>query len=176
MARSLSTNALAAALLGALALAGCGQSQDETALTPPAATQPAPTPALSPTPAPPEPTPASAATVSVTGLELGNAVGIDMRVAAPMTTFGRSDKIIAAVSMRASDATVPVAGALTARWTFEDGQLVNLETREYGFTGTGVTNFEITKPDAWPVGGYAVEISMDGEVVERSEFEVLESS
>jgi hypothetical protein len=40
------------------------------------------------------------------------------------------------------------------------------------FTGNGVTDFQISKPDGWPTGKYKVEVSLDGAAVQSREFEV----
>ena len=81
--------ALAAALLATLALAGC--KKDEPAPPPPVAT-PAPAPAPAPPQAP------AAPVVSVTSVDLGNAIGADNRVTTPATTFAPNDTIAADVS------------------------------------------------------------------------------
>ena len=166
MTRKTLNIAIAAALLGSLALVGCKKQQDEAAVTPPpASTEPTPTPA-------PVETPAPAATVSVTSVDLGNAVGADMKVAAPATTFAPKDTIHASVATSSSDPAAPATGKLAAKWTFQDGQVVNEESKDFNFTGPGVTNFEISKPDGFPVGKYKVEISLDGNVVQSKDFEV----
>ena len=76
-----------AVLLGSVALVGCKKKEEPA--PPPVASEPAPMAQ------PPAPMPATA---SVTGVDLGNAVGADMRVTAPMTTFGPKDTIHAAVA------------------------------------------------------------------------------
>ena len=84
MNRNRLAHALLVALLGAVALAGC-KKDEPAAVTPPPATDPAPLPPVA--------APAPAATARVTGFELGNAVGPDMRVATPMSTFAAGDTI-----------------------------------------------------------------------------------
>jgi hypothetical protein len=113
-----------------------------------------------------------AATVSVAGVEIGNAVGADLRVAAPMTGFGKGDTIIAAVATSTSDPIASVPGTLGAKWTFQDGQVVNEESQQLNFTGSGITNFKISKPDGWPAGKYTLTITLDGAPVQTREFEV----
>ena len=151
-----------AVLLGSVALVGCKKKEEPA--PPPVASEPAPT---METPAP------VAATASVTGVDLGNAVGADMRVTAPMTTFGPKDTIHAAVTTATSDPTAAVPGKLGAKWSHVDSnQTVNEETKDVTFTGDGVTDFQISKPSGWPTGKYKVEISLDGNVVQTREFEV----
>ena len=155
--------ALLAAMIGSAALVGC-KKKEEPAPLPPVATEPAPT---APAPAP------MAATASVTAVDLGNAVGADMRVTAPMSSFAPKDTIYAAVSTASSDPAASVPGKLGAKWTHVDSsQTVHEETRDINFTGSGVTDFQISKPDGWPTGKYKVEVSLDGSVVQTREFEV----
>jgi len=155
--------ALLAAMIGSAALVGC-KKKEEPAPLPPVATEPAPT---APAPAP------MPATASVTAVDLGNAVGADMRVTAPMSSFSPKDTIYAAVSTASSDPAASVPGKLGAKWTHVDSsQTVHEESRDINFTGSGVTDFQISKPDGWPTGKYKVEVSLDGTVVQTREFDV----
>ena len=152
-----------AAMIGSAALVGC-KKKEEPAPLPPVATEPAPT---TPAPAP------MPATASVSAVDLGNAVGADMRVTAPMSSFAPKDTIYAAVSTASSDPAASVPGKLGAKWTHVDSsQTVHEETRDINFTGSGVTDFQISKPDGWPTGKYKVEVSLDGTVVQTREFDV----
>ncbi|MBN8262145.1 MAG: hypothetical protein J0L59_07460 [Xanthomonadales bacterium] len=156
--------AMLAVLIGSAAMVGC-KKKEEPAPMPPVASEPAAT-----TPAP---MPAAAATASVTGVDLGNAVGADMRVAAPMGTFAPKDTIYAAVMTATSDPAASVAGKLGAKWTHLDSnQTVHEDSKDLTFAGDGVTDFQISKPDGWPTGKYKVEIMLDGNVVQTREFEV----
>ncbi len=156
--------AMLAVLIGTTAMVGC-KKKEEPAPMPPAASEPATT-----TPAP---MPATTATASVTGVDLGNTVGADMRVAAPMGTFSPKDTIHASVLTATSDPAASVAGKLGAKWTHVDSnQTVHEESKDLTFAGDGVTDFQISKPDGWPTGKYKVEIMLDGNVVQTREFEV----
>ena len=112
--------------------------------------------------------------LTAAGQALGNAVGADMRVTAPMSSFSPKDATIyAAVSTGTSDTAASVAGKLGAKWTHVDSsQVVHEETKDITFAGDNVTDFQISKPDGWPTGKYKVEISLDGAVVQTREFEV----
>ena len=151
------------ALLAVAVMAGC-KKKDDTSPVPTASTPP---PVVTPAPAP-----APARTVTVTSVDLGSAVGPDFKVTTPTTVFKSTDTIYASVSTMASDATMPISGRLTAKWTFGDGQAVNEETREFNFMGPGTTEFHISKPDGWPVGKYRVEVSLDGKLAATKDFEV----
>ena len=156
--------AVLAAMLGSAALAGCKKKEEPAALPPAAETTPAPAPAPAPV----------AATAQVTSVDLGNAVGGDQRVTAPMSSFSPKDATIyAAVSTGTSDPAASVAGKLGAKWTHVDSsQVVHEESKDITFAGDDVTDFQINKPDGWPTGKYKVEISLDGNVVQTREFEV----
>lgn len=153
-------------LVAAVALAACGR-KDETATS----STPAPTttPAPATTPPAPVPVPAPAPVgVSVTSLDLGNAVGADLRVTTPSMAFKPADTIYAAVQT----AGAPANTTLSARWTFQDGQIVSEETKTIASDGSDTTTFSIAKPDGWPVGKYKVEISANGRPAASREFTV----
>ncbi len=151
--------AIAAALFATLALAGC-KKKDETAMTPPPASEPA-----TPAPMPSEPAPMpTATTMTVSSVDLGSAIGADNHVASPMTSFAKTDAIHASV------ATDGPGGNLTARWTMGD-KVVNSQDKVVP-AGPQVTEFSISKPDGWPLGHYKLEVMMDGNAVQTREFDV----
>ena len=80
--------------------------------------------------------------------------------------------IFAAVATSTSDPMATVASKLGAKWSYQDGQTVNEETVDANLTGTGVTNFKISKPDGLPKGKYKLEVMLNGAVVQSREFEV----
>ncbi|HVF35651.1 MAG TPA: hypothetical protein VND91_10055 [Candidatus Saccharimonadia bacterium] len=144
-----------------LVLSACKRDEPVTQ-TPPVRT-PAPAPAPTPLPAP-APVPA----VTIANIELGNAVGADNRVMTPAMAFAPADTIYAAVS---TNGAAP-SSTITARWTFQDGQVVNESSQTIAPTGPAVTTFNIAKPDGWPAGRYKVEILIDGKSVGQREFDV----
>ena len=150
-----SHSALLLAAVG-LALAGC-KGKEEPPPPPPITEAPAPTPA------PP------VAQVSVVGVTLGRAVGDDKKVTLAGDTFGPSDTIYASVDTQGAAPTA----ALSARWTFQDGQTVHEETQSIAPTGPATTEFHISKPDGWPKGSYTLEILLDGVSARRANFKVV---
>lgn len=159
MTRKTLNIAIAAALFGSLALVGCKKQQDETAAAPPPA-------ADEPATAPMEPAPMPAAATTVQSVDLGSAIGADNRIDSPTATFAPTDTIHASVT---TDGGAP--GKLGAKWTFEDGQVVNTEEQDVT-AGPQVTEFHISKPDGFPAGKYKLEVSLDGQVVQTRDFEV----
>ncbi len=158
MKRTFLGTAITAALVAGIALAGCKKhdTTDTAATTPPPAAEPAPMPAATPPPA---------ASVTVTTVDLGNAVGADNRVTTPATAFATKDTIHASVATDGS------GGDLTARWTFQDGQVVDSQDKTVP-AGPQVTDFSISKPDGWPAGHYKLEVMNNGMVVQTREFDI----
>jgi hypothetical protein len=125
-----------------------------------------PTPTMPPVAAPaPSDEPAE---FRVEDVELGREIGDDERISAPATSFAPSDTIYAAVETEGAAPAV----VLTARWTYEDGQVVSESTETIAPNGPAVTEFHIAKPDGWPAGKYKVEIIADGRQAAEREFEV----
>ena len=110
----------------------------------------------------------AAAALRVTDVNLGRRIGADNRITDDTDDFTARDTIYASVETRgtASGATI------TARWTFEDGQVVDETSKTISPSGTAVTEFHVMKPGGWPVGKYRVAILVNGTQVEDEEFEV----
>ena len=106
----------------------------------------------------------------ITDVELGRSVGTDNRITDDRDTddFAPMDTIYVAVETEGAVAGSP----LTARWTFQDGQVVDESSQTISPTGPAVTQFHISKPDGFPVGNYSVEILLNGRSVEKKDFEV----
>jgi len=120
--------------------------------------------------APAPPAAPQAVAFSVTRVDVGNAIGADKKVTAPRVSFKPTDTIYASISSEGAAANV----ALSARWTFEDGQLVNEATQTIAPTGPAVTEFHIAKPDGWPKGKYKLEVSANGKPAGAAQFTVTD--
>lgn len=103
----------------------------------------------------------------VAGVDVGRSIGPDRRITDTTDDFRPGDTIY--VSVRTEGG--PGGGTLSARWTFEDGQVVE-EGSQSVSSGASVTEFHISQPAGLPVGSYSVEISLDGRTVETEDFEV----
>jgi hypothetical protein len=106
--------------------------------------------------------------VEVTGVTLGRAVGADNRVTDEASTFRPGETIYVSVSTEG----VSPSSTLAARWTYQDGQVVDEGSRSIAPNGPEVTEFHVSKPDGWPTGNYEVVISLDGREVDRKSFSV----
>lgn len=136
-------------LAGLLVVAGCGNRDTETGTID-------------------EPAPGTTAGVEVTEVALGRAIGPDKAVSERTTTFGPTDTIYASVRTEGTASS----STISARWTFEDGQVVDESSQTVAPAGAEVTEFHISNPAGWPTGGYEVSISLDGEMVETESFTV----
>jgi hypothetical protein len=158
------SQALLVAVIGSVAIVGCKKKEEAAPAPAPTMVEPAPAPA-----------PAPAATASVASVDLGNAVGPDMKLTAMSATFKPKDTITVSIGTTTSDPAATVAGKIGAKWTYLNGtevMVVSEESKDLNLTGNGSTNFQIAKPDGFPVGKYKLEVSLNGAVVQSKDFEV----
>src|SRR5690606_33478822 len=101
---------------------------------------------------------------------LGTQAGDGDRVSDPKTAFSPGDRTI--IASVVTEAPAANSGELRARWTFQDGQLIEETSERFNLDGPGVTNFHITNEQDWPAGNYRLEVSLDGDVVQTREFTV----
>jgi hypothetical protein len=150
--RRLCTLAVVIGLSPALAACGRGADVNDETVVPPAG----------------EATASQA--VRITDVGLGRSIDTQGRIAAGADTdnFARTDTIYVSVNTDGSAA----GSRLTARWTFEDGQVVDESSQTISATGPAITEFHISNPGGFPAGRYAVEIQLDGRTVEREEFTI----
>jgi len=152
-------NWMVAALVSGLLLAANACKKTEAPPPQPTVPPTAPQAAVAPTvPAP----------FKVVSVDLGKQLGPARKVAEPVTAFTPTDTIYASVASEGAAARVE----LTARWTYQDGQLVDESTQTIAPTGPAVTEFHIAKPSGWPTGKYTLTISVDGVVAATREFTV----
>jgi hypothetical protein len=110
--------------------------------------------------------PAAATTPTMTAeptatIDVGKHVGADKRVSEATSTFASRDTMFVSVVTE----NAPAGSMLTAKWTFEDGQVVDSLTQAVAAPATGnqaVTEFHVTKPSGWPAGRYTVQVWLDG--------------
>lgn len=114
---------------------------------------------------------APGASLQVSHIELGRSVDADKRVTDATKEFTPKETVYASVVTNgaASDAEVK------ARWTYQDGQVVEETTQHISPTGPAATEFHVSKPDGWPAGKYKVEIYVNQQLAGAEEFEVKSS-
>jgi hypothetical protein len=111
-------------------------------------------------------TPATS-TVAVADIDVGKAVA-NARVTDKTDKFKPADTVYTAVHTTGSAS----ATTLMARWTFEDGQVVQESTQSIAPNGDAYTEFHISKPGGLPKGKYKVEVFLDGKSTGTKDFEV----
>jgi hypothetical protein len=117
--------------------------------------------------------PALQAGVKVTDIAVGRSLAADKTIAEKTETFRPADTFYVSVK---TDGSGPSA-TLTARWTYEDGQVVDESRQNIAPTGSAaVTEFHLSKPDGWPAGGYKVEVLLDGTSAGTRDFMVTQAS
>ena len=106
--------------------------------------------------------------VRVTDVTLGRAIGGDKAITDKANTFAPNDTIYASVATSGSSSSA----TLRAKWTFEDGQVVDESTRAIAASGNERTEFHISKPDGWPAGKYKVQVFVNDQAAESKDFEI----
>jgi uncharacterized protein YfaS (alpha-2-macroglobulin family) len=103
----------------------------------------------------------------VSTVVLGSSIDAHKRIGDAQSAFAPTDTIYASIDTEGWGEAVD----LTARWTYEDGQLVN-ESSQTADPGPGTVEFHISKPSGWPTGSYQLEILADGSSISTHRFEV----
>jgi hypothetical protein len=137
--------------LALLAIGACGKKSDQTA-----------TQSSGGTIAP------ASTTVQVADVTVGRGVAGDKRVANQTDTFAARDTIYASVH---TTGAAPNTN-LTARWTFQDGQVVDERTETISPSGDAYTEFHISKPSGWPAGRYTLHVLVNGQESQTKDFTV----
>ncbi len=128
-----------------LALAGCNRQSSDTTQAP------------------------EAVPVKVTDVTLGRSLTPEKTIGDKTDSFSPSDTIYVTVKTVGSASSAE----LQARWSFEDGQIIDDSRQTVTPTTNGVmSEFHVSKPDGWPAGKYKVEILVGGKLAESREFKV----
>ena len=107
--------------------------------------------------------------VRVTDIDVGRGLTADKAIAEKTDSFRPADTFYVSIK---TDGSGPSA-TLTARWTYEDGQVVDESTQNIAPAGSATaTEFHVSKPDAWPAGGYRVEVLLNGTSAGTRDFKV----
>ena len=111
---------------------------------------------------------ANTAAFRVSDVEIGKSIDADKKIKDKTSEFGVRDTIFASVKTEGTSS----GAKLVARWTYQDGQVVEETTETLTTTGDMITNFRVTKPTAWPKGPYKLTILLNGAAVETEDFEI----
>jgi hypothetical protein len=106
--------------------------------------------------------------IRVSQIDMGRSLNADKTINDNTDSFKPNDAIYASIATEGSAATA----TLKARWTYQDGQVVNESTQTIAPTGNARTEFHISKPDGWPTGKYKLEAFLNGSSSATKDFEV----
>jgi hypothetical protein len=111
---------------------------------------------------------ADAPVIEVVEVDLGKGVQSDKTIRDETDDFRQRDTVFASVRTRGSADNATI----TARWTFQDGQVVDERTETISPTGETNTEFHISQANGLPRGKYTLAILLNGTEAQRKEFEV----
>ena len=106
--------------------------------------------------------------VHVSKIDIGRSLTADKTINDNTDSFKPNDTIYASIVTEGTAATA----TLKARWTYQEGQVVNESTQTIAPTGNARTEFHISKPDGWPTGKYKLEVFLNGSSAATKDFEV----
>jgi hypothetical protein len=106
--------------------------------------------------------------VRVSQIDMGRSLNADKTINDTSDSFKPNDTIYASIRTAGTAATA----TLKARWTYQDGQVVNESTQTIAPTGDARTEFHISKPDGWPTGKYKLEVFLNGSSTATRDFAV----
>lgn len=110
----------------------------------------------------------TAQSLTVTDVNLGSSINSDRSVSASTSDFAPTDTIYASVETEGTGS----GATLTARWLYEDGQVVDESSQTISPSGAATTEFHISMPNGFPAGEYTLEILLNNERVETESFEI----
>jgi hypothetical protein len=106
-------------------------------------------------------------TIAVADVALGRHVDAGKRVSDATSEFAPKDTVFASVHTT-GDRTMKI----TARWTYQDGQVVDETSETISPRGDAYTEFHIVKPSGWPAGKYTLHVLLDGAAAQTKDFTV----
>src|SRR4030095_5097956 len=106
--------------------------------------------------------------VRVSHIDMGRSLNADKTISNNSNSFKANDTIYASIATVGTAATA----TLKARWTYQDGQVVNESTQTIAPTGRARTEFHMAKPDGWQTGKYKLEVFLNGSSAATKDLEV----
>ena len=102
----------------------------------------------------------------VATIQLGRSLNADNSVGISTTSFKPQDTIYVALLTEGAG-----RGTVAVRWLYA-GQVIGQGSRAVAYKGNGVTEFHLQNARGFPAGEYAVEVSVDGQVVGVRNFRI----
>jgi hypothetical protein len=108
-------------------------------------------------------------TLRVESIQLGRSLNADSTVAVHTTTFKPNDTVyLSALTSGVGKGTIGV------RWTYE-GRVLGEPTKQVSSRDSGNVEFHLENAVGFPPGEYTVEVSFNGQPVEKRTFRVEKS-
>jgi hypothetical protein len=107
--------------------------------------------------------------VRVSQIDIGRSLAADKTINGNTNSFKPNDTIYASI---ATEGAAAAPATLKARWTYQDGQVVDESTQTIAPTGNARTEFHISKPEGWPAGKYKLEVFLNGSSAGTRDVEV----
>jgi hypothetical protein len=105
----------------------------------------------------------------VSQIDIGRSLNADKTINDTTGSFKPTDTIYASIATENTTAPTTVK----ARWTYQDGQVVNESTQTIAPAAGGArTEFHISKPNGWPAGKYTLEVFLNGSSAATKDLEV----
>jgi hypothetical protein len=105
----------------------------------------------------------------VSRIDMGRSLNADKTINGNTESFKPGDTIYASIVTESTAAPA----TLKARWTYQDGQVVNESSQTIApTTGDARTEFHISKPDGWPTGKYTLEVFLNGSSAATKDLDV----
>ncbi len=111
---------------------------------------------------------ADARVIEVVEVDLGKGLQTDKTIRDETDDFAQRDTVYASVRTRGSADNATI----TARWTFQDGQVVDERSETIAPTGDANTTFFVSQPTGLARGKYTLIVLLNGAEAQRKEFEV----
>ena len=111
---------------------------------------------------------AEASGIDIAEVDLGKGIQADKTIRDETDDFAQRDSVYASVRTTGS----ANSATITARWTFQDGQVVDERTETISPTGDANTVFFISQRNGLPKGNYTLTVLLNGAEAEKKEFEV----
>jgi hypothetical protein len=111
---------------------------------------------------------ADAPVIEIAEVDLGKGVQADKTIRDETDDFAQRDSVFASVRTTGT----ANAATITARWTFQDGQVVDERSETISPTGDANTVFFIAQPNGLPKGNYTLTVLLNGAEAQKKEFEV----
>ncbi len=102
--------------------------------------------------------------VKATDIDLGRSIDAEKQIQDKTRSFKPSDTIYVSVDTKGESAGAPI----TARFMFEDGQLVHQEQAVIAPDGKEHTEFHISKPGGFPAGEYEVQVTTGAKMMKQT--------